>query len=113
MTRWLWPLYRLDEAEAAPWWVGLCWYDSYHRQAIVAPWGLNLLVAAGRWAWLVVRYRWSDRMGDSALSLQHDAQVRARKAGMVVVLMSPEDWQRVQPLLDTLHRANHDGHALH
>ena len=59
-----WPrglLRELPEGYVCPRLWGFCWRDWYGQRTVIAPIGLNVLIAAARWAWLWVEYdaaRW-------------------------------------------------------
>lgn len=52
MMRLLW---RIDEFEPMPWWLGVCWISMEERRAICFPIPLNWPIAFGRWLWASLR----------------------------------------------------------
>jgi hypothetical protein len=48
-----------QHGEAAPWWMGLAWYDHYRDIRIAMPIPLNILVGLGRRFYQWLRNPWS------------------------------------------------------
>lgn len=51
-------LRRINEGSMYPsmWW-GFCWWDHARHRAVIAPIGLNVLIALARWCWIWTAWR--------------------------------------------------------